>query len=81
MLLVGTYVRAEGAGLAFREWPLMGESLVPDLSLPGAVAMFAHRMLAIVVVALFAWCDGPGPHDAAAIAAARAAVDGSPSSC
>jgi hypothetical protein len=28
---------------------------VPDLSLPGAVAMFAHRMLAIVVVALFTW--------------------------
>ena len=55
LLLVGTYVRAENAGLAFREWPLMGQSLVPDLSLPGAVAMFAHRMLAIVVVALFAW--------------------------
>jgi protoheme IX farnesyltransferase len=55
LLLVGTYVRAENAGLAFREWPLMGQSLVPDLSLPGAVAMFAHRMLAIVVVALFTW--------------------------
>jgi protoheme IX farnesyltransferase len=55
LLLVGTYVRAENAGLAFREWPLMGQSLVPDLSLPGAVAMFAHRMLAIVVVALVAW--------------------------
>jgi protoheme IX farnesyltransferase len=55
LLLVGTYVRAENAGLAFREWPLMGDSLVPDLSLPGAVAMFAHRMLAIVVVALFTW--------------------------
>jgi len=55
LLLVGTYVRAENAGLAFREWPLMGQSLMPDLSLPGAVAMFAHRMLAIVVVALVAW--------------------------
>ncbi|MFL5791182.1 MAG: heme o synthase [Actinomycetota bacterium] len=55
LLLVGTYVRAENAGLAFREWPLMGQSLVPDLSLPGAVAMFAHRMLAIVVVALVTW--------------------------
>ena len=31
LLLVGTYVRAEGAGLAFREWPLMGDSIVPDL--------------------------------------------------
>ena len=56
LLLVGTYVRAEGAGLAFREWPLMGDSIVPDLSRPGAVAMFAHRVLAIVVVALFVWC-------------------------
>jgi len=55
LLLVGTYVRAENAGLAFREWPLMGQSLVPDLSLPGAFAMFTHRMLAIVVVALVAW--------------------------
>jgi len=33
----------------------MGQSLVPDLSVPGAVAMFAHRMLAIVVVALVTW--------------------------
>jgi protoheme IX farnesyltransferase len=56
LLLIGTYVRAEGAGLAFREWPLMGDSIVPDLSRPGAVAMFAHRLLAIVVVALFVWC-------------------------
>ena len=56
MLLVGTYVRAEGAGLAFREWPLMGDSIVPDLARPGAVAMFAHRVLAIVIVSLFVWC-------------------------
>ncbi len=56
LLLVGTYVRAEGAGLAFREWPLMGDSIVPDLARPGAVAMFAHRVLAIAVVALFGWC-------------------------
>jgi heme o synthase len=55
LLLVGTYVRAENAGLAFREWPLMGQNLVPDLSLPGAVAMFTHRILAIVVVALVTW--------------------------
>ena len=56
LLLVGTYVRAEGAGLAFREWPLMGDSIVPDLARPGAVAMFAHRVLAIVIVSLFVWC-------------------------
>jgi protoheme IX farnesyltransferase len=56
LLLVGTYVRAEGAGLAFREWPLMGDSIVPDLQRPGGVAMFAHRLLAIMVASLFIWC-------------------------
>jgi protoheme IX farnesyltransferase len=55
LLLVGTYVRAEGAGLAFRDWPLMGNSIVPSFDQPGAVAMFAHRVLAIVVVSLFVW--------------------------
>jgi protoheme IX farnesyltransferase len=56
LLLVGTYVRAEGAGLAFPDWPLMGGRIVPDLSVPGALLMFAHRVLAIVVVALVVWC-------------------------
>jgi protoheme IX farnesyltransferase len=55
LLLVGTYVRAEGAGLAFRDWPLMGQTIVPSFDAPGALAMFAHRVLAIVVVALFVW--------------------------
>ena len=36
LLLVGTYVRAEGAGLAFRDWPLMGGRLVPALDEPAA---------------------------------------------
>ena len=56
LLLVGTYVRAEGAGLAFRDWPLMSGRLVPDLTQPGAGPMFAHRLLAIAVTALVAWC-------------------------
>jgi protoheme IX farnesyltransferase len=56
LLLVGTYVRAKGAGLAFPDWPLMGGRIVPDLSVPGALLMFAHRVLAIVVVALVVWC-------------------------
>src|SRR6266566_5056223 len=56
LLLVGTYVRAEGAGLAFRDWPLMSGRLVPDLAQPGAGSMFAHRLLAIAVTALVAWC-------------------------
>jgi protoheme IX farnesyltransferase len=56
LLLVGTYVRAEGAGLAFRDWPLMSGRLLPDLSQPGAGPMFAHRLLAILVTSLVAWC-------------------------
>ena len=54
LLLVGAYVRAEGAGLAFRDWPLMGGRLVPAL---GGVAtlMFVHRVLAAVVLLIVIW--------------------------
>ena len=51
LLLVGAYVRGRGAGLAFRDWPLMDGRLVPTL---GGVAtpMFLHRVLAALVSAL-----------------------------
>jgi len=54
LLLVGTYVRARGAGLAFTDWPLMNGRLVPVL---GGVAtpMFAHRVLAALVFPLVLW--------------------------
>jgi len=55
LLLVGTYVRAEGAGLAFRDWPLMGGRLVPSFGPQGAAEMFAHRLLAIGAAALVLW--------------------------
>ncbi|MGZ4148467.1 MAG: heme o synthase [Actinomycetota bacterium] len=55
LLLVGTYVRAEGAGLAFRDWPLMGGRLIPSFGPPGAADMFVHRTLALVVTALLGW--------------------------
>jgi protoheme IX farnesyltransferase len=55
LLLIGTYVRAEGAGLAFRDWPLMGGRLVPSLTVAGAVEMFLHRGLAVAVTALVTW--------------------------
>ncbi len=48
LLLVGTYVRATGAGLAFTDWPLMNGRLVPALG-GIATAMFAHRVLAALV--------------------------------
>jgi protoheme IX farnesyltransferase len=51
LLLVGTYVRAKGAGLAFTDWPLMDGKLVPAMG--GAnTAMFAHRLLAALVFVL-----------------------------
>jgi protoheme IX farnesyltransferase len=54
LLIAGAYVRAEGAGLAFRDWPLMDGRLVPTL---GGVAtvMFVHRVLAAVVLVLVVW--------------------------
>jgi protoheme IX farnesyltransferase len=55
LLLVGTYVRAEGAGLAFRDWPLMGGRLVPSFGPTGAVEMFVHRLLALLVTSLAIW--------------------------
>ncbi|MEX0833699.1 MAG: heme o synthase [Actinomycetota bacterium] len=51
LLLVGAYVRGAGAGLAFRDWPLMDGKLVPAL---GGIAtpMFLHRLLAAAVCLL-----------------------------
>ena len=54
LLIVGAYVRAEAAGLAFRDWPLMDGRLVPTL---GGVPtlMFVHRVLAATVLLLVIW--------------------------
>jgi protoheme IX farnesyltransferase len=54
LLVVGAYVRAEGAGLAFRDWPLMDGRLVPTLG-GAATLMFAHRVLAAAVLVLVVW--------------------------
>src|SRR6185369_7216032 len=50
-LLIGTYVRATGAGLAFRDWPLMDGRLVPALG-GAATAMFLHRIAAATAALL-----------------------------
>src|SRR5919106_2814937 len=52
LLLVGAYVRGEGAGLVFLDWPLMDGEFVPDLAGDGTVAAFAHRVLAAIAVSL-----------------------------
>jgi heme o synthase len=54
LLLVGTYVRAENAGVVFQDWPLMNGRLVPALG-GAATAMFAHRVLAAAVMLLVLW--------------------------
>lgn len=54
LLIVGTYVRAEGAGLAFSDWPLMDGRLVPTLG-GAATLMFVHRLLAAAVLVLVVW--------------------------
>jgi protoheme IX farnesyltransferase len=54
LLLVGTYVRAQDAGLVFTDWPLMDGRLVPTLG-GAATLMFAHRVLAAAVTILVLW--------------------------
>ena len=54
LLLVGTYVRATEAGLAFRDWPLMDGRLIPRLGGEGD-AMFLHRLVALVGFLLVLW--------------------------
>jgi protoheme IX farnesyltransferase len=55
LVLIGTHVRAEGAGLVFRDWPLMGGRLIPSFELRGAAEMALHRGLALVVAGLVIW--------------------------
>ena len=46
LLVVGAYVRGSNASLVFLDWPLMQNSLIPELGGP-ATAMFLHRLLAL----------------------------------
>jgi protoheme IX farnesyltransferase len=52
LLLVGAYVRGEGAGLAFLDWPLMDGRIIPELTSSATVAGFLHRAVAAVAVVL-----------------------------
>src|SRR5205823_4100367 len=55
LIAVGAYVRGEGAGLAFSDWPLMDGRLVPSLSHLPAALHFAHRALAAVAAGMIGW--------------------------
>jgi protoheme IX farnesyltransferase len=60
VLVVGAYVRGEEAGLAFLDWPLMGGSLVPELSAVDPAVHFTHRALALVGLVLGGWLAARG---------------------
>ncbi len=80
LILVGAYVRGEGAGLVFPDWPLMNGRIVPSAwSVPVALH-FVHRILAasvglaVVWFAVMAWRERPRRAPAARLAAAAAVL-------
>ena len=68
LILIGAYVRGDGASLAFKDWPLMNGSLFPALG-GHATTMFVHRLAAVLVgavLAAFIWqANRAQPRDAA----------------
>src|SRR5207244_3541308 len=67
LLLLGSTVTGKGAGLAYRDWPLMNGTAIPsdlDRLLPSL--QFSHRIVAALVgvlaawVVVRAWRSGPG---------------------
>src|SRR5205823_59573 len=67
LLLLGSTVTGKGAGLAYRDWPLMNGTAIPsnlDRLLP--FLQFSHRIVAVLVAVLAAWVvvrawrSGPG---------------------
>jgi protoheme IX farnesyltransferase len=52
LLLLGAYVRGEGASLVFLDWPLMDGRLIPDVDGRDTLAAFAHRVVAGAAVLL-----------------------------
>ena len=48
-VLLGSWVAGRGAGLAFRDFPLMDGSLLPTVASEAQVLHWLHRLLAIVV--------------------------------
>jgi len=54
-LVLGAVMRHTGAGLAIPDFPLAFEGIVPPFDRPGVAIHFAHRVGALVVLALIAW--------------------------
>jgi protoheme IX farnesyltransferase len=55
---LGAYVRGEGAGLAFHDWPLMNGTIFPHLAASHEITNFVHRAAALavgIVLGAFIW--------------------------
>jgi protoheme IX farnesyltransferase len=57
-MLLGSWVTGHGAGLAFRDFPLMDGSLLPALTAPEQAIQLAHRALAVAVLGMVLWTAG-----------------------
>jgi len=82
LMIIGAYVRGQGAGLEFRDWPLMEGRVVPALRSVDAVLHFSHRAAAlavgalVVLLAVRAWRLRTTRRPVALLAAAAAALFG-----
>jgi heme A synthase len=80
LMVLGAFVRGEGASLAFFDWPLMDGELIPALDALPRALHFAHRVAALVtgiLVALLAvrtWKNRLFNRAAAVLAAALLGV-------
>ena len=54
-MLLGSWVTGHGAGLAYRDFPLMDGSLVPGVVGSQEAAHLAHRAMSLLVAGLVAW--------------------------
>ena len=82
LMVLGAFVRGEGASLAFFDWPLMNGRLVPDLGRLTSALHFAHRAVALVtgglaiVLAVAAWKNRRVHRSMATLAVALVSVFG-----
>jgi heme A synthase len=80
LVVLGAFVRGEGASLAFFDWPLMDGEVIPVLDALPRALHFAHRVAALVtgiLVALLtvrAWRNRPFNRAAAVLAGAMLGV-------
>ncbi|MGH2416831.1 MAG: COX15/CtaA family protein, partial [Candidatus Limnocylindria bacterium] len=54
-MLLGSWVTGHGAGLAYRDFPLMDGAIVPVVAGSEQAVHLAHRALSLVVAGLVAW--------------------------